>query len=212
MGSRSVISRLSRVFAASQAVQRPAVGVGVVVFNNNNQVLLIRRGKAPSKGMISFPGGRQELGETVIECAIREAKEECGIDLRHDPRLLRNVERIGATRVPRAYLQSRTLEHPIPFTAVDVMSMSEEDARETELEKMLYHYAIIEVAAMVADPSSDQRIPATGQPVEQRRLADIRAPDDGDGEAHVVSFSFWACSTVRVEIRAPCRMRRCCRA
>jgi ADP-ribose pyrophosphatase YjhB (NUDIX family) len=153
MGSRSVISRLSRVFAASQAVQRPAVGVGVVVFNNNNQVLLIRRGKAPSKGMISFPGGRQELGETVIECAIREAKEECGIDLRHDPRLLRNVERIGATRVPRAYLQSRTLEHPIPFTAVDVMSMSEEDARETELEKMLYHYAIIEVAAMVADPS-----------------------------------------------------------
>ena len=89
MGSRSVISRLSRVFAASQAVQRPAVGVGVVVFNNNNQVLLIRRGKAPSKGMISFPGGRQELGETVIECAIREAKEECGIDLRHDPRLLR---------------------------------------------------------------------------------------------------------------------------
>jgi ADP-ribose pyrophosphatase YjhB (NUDIX family) len=124
-----------------------------VVFNNNNQVLLIRRGKAPSKGMISFPGGRQELGETVIECAIREAKEECGIDLRHDPRLLRNVERIGATRVPRAYLQSRTLEHPIPFTAVDVMSMSEEDARETELEKMLYHYAIIEVAAMVADPS-----------------------------------------------------------
>jgi hypothetical protein len=31
--------------------------------------------------------------------------------------------------------------------------MSEEDARETELEKMLYHYAIIEVAAMVADPS-----------------------------------------------------------
>ena len=159
MGFRSILSKLPRVFTASQVLQRPAVGVGVVIFRpqvgGNNQVLLIRRGKPPSKGMISFPGGRQELGETVIECAIREAKEECGIDLRHDPRLLRNVDRIGATRVPRAFLKSRTLEHPIPFTAVDVMSMSVEDARETDLEKMLYHYAIIEVAATVADPGQE---------------------------------------------------------
>ena len=162
MGSLTILSKLSRVFAASRVVQRPAVGVGVVIFRPTvaqgdrlPQVLLIRRGKAPSKGMISFPGGRQELGETVIECAIREAKEECGIDLRHDPSLLRNVERIGATRVPTAFLQYRTLEHPVPFTAVDVMAMSEEDAMETELEKMMYHFAIIEVAATVADPGQE---------------------------------------------------------
>ena len=153
-----MLSKIPRIFAASQAVQRPAVGVGVVIFRQvegSAQVLLIRRGKPPSKGLISFPGGRQELGETVVECAIREAKEECGVDLRHDPRLLRNIERVGATRVPKAMLQSRTLEHPIPFTAVDVMAMNEENASETELDKMSYHYAIIEVAAMVADPQQE---------------------------------------------------------
>lgn len=158
MGCLSILRRrLPSVFAASTpAAKRPAVGVGVVIFrhlveNTNPEVLLIRRGKAPSKGLISFPGGRQELGETVIECAIREAREECGVELRHDSTLLRNIERRGATRVPRAHLRSRTLSHPVPFTAVDVMAMSEEEACETELDKMVYHYGIIEVAGTVAN-------------------------------------------------------------
>lgn len=148
----------SLVFASTTvAKRRPAVGIGVVILrhlveNPHPEVLLIRRGKPPSKGMISFPGGRQELGETVVECAIREAREECAVDLRHDTALLRNVVRVGATRVPKAYLRSRDLAHPVPFTAVDVMAMSDVDASESDLDKITYHYGIIEVAATVADP------------------------------------------------------------
>jgi len=58
--------------------ERPIVGVGVVVLAGNN-VLLIQRGKAPSAGSWSLPGGAQELGETVTEAAIREVLEETGL-------------------------------------------------------------------------------------------------------------------------------------
>ena len=62
-------------------VERPIVGVGVVVWKDG-QVLLIRRGKSPMRGRWSLPGGRQELGETVREAAVREVREETGLEVR----------------------------------------------------------------------------------------------------------------------------------
>lgn len=59
---------------------RPLVGVGVVVFRAD-RVLLIRRGKAPRQGTWSLPGGRQRLGETVREAAVREVREEAGLEV-----------------------------------------------------------------------------------------------------------------------------------
>jgi ADP-ribose pyrophosphatase YjhB (NUDIX family) len=55
-------------------------GVGVVVWRGE-QFLLIRRGKPPRLGEWSIPGGRQELGETVRETALREIREETGLDI-----------------------------------------------------------------------------------------------------------------------------------
>jgi len=62
--------------------KRPAVGVGVVVLRvvaGAQEVLLIRRGKAPWKGHWSIPGGHQEWGETVRAAAAREVLEETGV-------------------------------------------------------------------------------------------------------------------------------------
>ena len=50
------------------------------------QVLLVRRGKEPQKGMLTFPGGSLELGETMADCAIRETLEETGLRLRNERR------------------------------------------------------------------------------------------------------------------------------
>jgi ADP-ribose pyrophosphatase YjhB (NUDIX family) len=58
---------------------RPLVGVGVVAIKDG-RVLLIRRGKPPREGGWSLPGGRQRLGETVRETALRELREETGVE------------------------------------------------------------------------------------------------------------------------------------
>ena len=57
---------------------RPLIGVGVVLFRGD-RVLLIRRATPPLLGAWSFPGGRQELGETVEEAGRRELREETGL-------------------------------------------------------------------------------------------------------------------------------------
>lgn len=57
----------------------PIVGVGIVCFKGDN-VLMIRRGKPPREGSWSIPGGRQKLGETVCDCALRELRQETGVE------------------------------------------------------------------------------------------------------------------------------------
>ena len=46
---------------------------------DGERVLLIKRGKEPYKGHWSLPGGAQEFGETIEECAARELEEETGL-------------------------------------------------------------------------------------------------------------------------------------
>ena len=59
---------------------RPFVGVGVVVFRGS-EVLLAQRGRHPRQFTWSIPGGAQEIGETVREAAIREIREETGLEI-----------------------------------------------------------------------------------------------------------------------------------
>lgn len=60
--------------------ERPIAGVGVVVFRNE-EVLLVKRKKAPYKGQWSIPGGKQRLGETVTQASRRELMEETGVEV-----------------------------------------------------------------------------------------------------------------------------------
>jgi ADP-ribose pyrophosphatase YjhB (NUDIX family) len=59
---------------------RPYVGVGVVVLRGD-EVLLAQRGKWPRKFTWSIPGGAQEIGETVQDAALREVREETGLEI-----------------------------------------------------------------------------------------------------------------------------------
>src|SRR5260370_41739067 len=60
--------------------ERPIVGVGGVLIEDH-RVLLILRGTEPLKGQWSIPGGTLELGETLMEGAARELKEETGLEV-----------------------------------------------------------------------------------------------------------------------------------
>lgn len=57
----------------------PVPAVGVVCLKGDD-VLLIRRGKPPRQGQWSLPGGRIEPGERAIEAALRELREETGVE------------------------------------------------------------------------------------------------------------------------------------
>jgi len=59
--------------------RRPSLGAGMVCFRGD-QVLLIKRGKAPRLGEWSIPGGHVEWGETSAQAAVREVMEETGIE------------------------------------------------------------------------------------------------------------------------------------
>ena len=52
-----------------------------VALVREHDLLLIQRNRAPSEGLWTLPGGRLERGETPEQCALREAKEELGLDL-----------------------------------------------------------------------------------------------------------------------------------
>src|SRR5262245_31889419 len=59
------------------------VGIGVFIFNEAGHVLLGKRINSHGHGTWGLPGGHLEYGETPIECAIREAREETGLILTH---------------------------------------------------------------------------------------------------------------------------------
>lgn len=58
---------------------QPVPCVGVVCLKGD-QVLLIRRGKPPRMGEWSLPGGRIEPGERAVDAALRELREETGVE------------------------------------------------------------------------------------------------------------------------------------
>ncbi len=61
----------------------PHIVVGAAVVTNRKGEVLIaqRRDKDMLGGLWEFPGGKQETGETIQQCIVRELKEELGINI-----------------------------------------------------------------------------------------------------------------------------------
>lgn len=57
------------------------VGVGVIVVNDKNEVLVSQRLGNHAHGDWGFPGGHLEKGEAWDECARREVMEETGLEV-----------------------------------------------------------------------------------------------------------------------------------
>lgn len=56
------------------------VGVGVLI-RDGDRYLIVKRAVEPDAGLWAIPGGLVEVGERAADAAMREAKEETGLDV-----------------------------------------------------------------------------------------------------------------------------------
>ncbi len=57
----------------------PVAAVGGLIINDRDELLMVRRAKAPGKGMLGLPGGFVDGGESVEEALAREILEETSL-------------------------------------------------------------------------------------------------------------------------------------
>jgi len=62
----------------------PKVAVGTIVRTADDRIVLVRRAIEPGYGLWVFPGGYVDRGETVTAAALRETREEAGLEVRLD--------------------------------------------------------------------------------------------------------------------------------
>ena len=62
--------------------QQPKVGIGVMIFKDG-KILLGKRKGSHGAGEYAFPGGHLEYMESFADCARRETREECGLEIKN---------------------------------------------------------------------------------------------------------------------------------
>jgi len=80
----------------------PKVAVGTVITRADGRIVLVKRAIEPGYGKWVFPGGYVDRGEEVTMAAVREAKEEAGLDIRID-RLIGIYSYAGRTPIIIVY-------------------------------------------------------------------------------------------------------------
>lgn len=62
----------------------PKIAVGTIIRVASGRIVLVKRAIEPGYGKWVFPGGYVDRGEEITLAAVREAKEEAGLDVRLD--------------------------------------------------------------------------------------------------------------------------------
>ena len=62
----------------------PKVAVGTIITMPDDRIVLVRRAIEPGYGRWVFPGGYVDRGEVVAAAAVREAREEAGLEIQLD--------------------------------------------------------------------------------------------------------------------------------
>src|SRR5690606_33531252 len=85
----------------------PKVAVGTIIDDEQGRIVLVKRAIEPGYGKWVFPGGYVDRGEEVTLAALREAREEAGLDIRIN-RLIGIYSYAGRTPIIIVYAATMT--------------------------------------------------------------------------------------------------------
>lgn len=90
---------------------------------DREQVLLIRKRRGHGAGLINAPGGKLEPGETPLACAVRETREEVGLDV--DPGQVRELGELRFLDLDGSRIQGWVFRadgvHGVPVTTAEAI-------------------------------------------------------------------------------------------
>ncbi len=85
----------------------PKIAVGTIIrLDDSGRIVLVRRAIEPGYGKWVFPGGYVDRGEEITLAAVREAREESGLDVRID-HLINIYSYAGRTPIVVVYAATR---------------------------------------------------------------------------------------------------------
>ncbi|HND06320.1 MAG TPA: NUDIX hydrolase [Candidatus Obscuribacter sp.] len=91
----------------------PLPVVAIIVPHVSGGVVLIKRGMPPRLGFWALPAGFVDHGEGPFQAAVREAKEECGLDIK-PARLYGVYTPQGSNQILMVYLAKPVTQLPVP--------------------------------------------------------------------------------------------------
>lgn len=105
--------------------ERPMLTADCAVVNRRGELLLVRRGGEPFKDCWALPGGFMEMDETIEHCAVRELKEETGIETTEEA-----LHLIGIYSTPGRDPRGRTVTAAYALYVDDDNAAAGDDAAE----------------------------------------------------------------------------------
>ncbi len=117
------------------------VAVDVLVWREDGAILFVERKYDPYKGALALPGGFMEEGETVAQAAVRELREETGIEVSEE-----GLRQIGfydhPNRDPRGRVLSLASYVRVPMDAAPVAGDDAAKARFYQPEEVENIYSL----------------------------------------------------------------------